>query len=161
MTNSTEKYLERMIEASSKKLRLLNEIQEFTKQQSQVITEETTEKLWEFINEKQKNIDMIDKLDEEFNTYFDMLKLEMNVKSLDELETNNIKGITELKKCISDIMKVIAEISQLEKENNEKVRELLNDLGREIKKLNQGKKVNQLYSSTVHQPSSYYIDKKK
>ncbi len=161
MNITPEKYVERMLQISTKKYGLLKEIQEITRRQEEVITEETTERLNEFLDEKQKRIEDIDKLDEEFKVYYERLKFEMKVKSLEELQASSIKGVKELQLCISGILHLVDEISQLEKKNSEKANRLLEDLSQEIKKLNQGKKVNSLYSSTNPQPSAYFIDKKK
>lgn len=160
MNMTPEKYVERMLQISTKKYGVLREIKEITGQQEEVITEETTERLNEFLDEKQKRIEEIDKLDEEFKIYYERLKFEMKVKSLEELQAGSIKGVKELQLCISGILHLVNEISQLEKKNSEKANRLLEDLSQEIKKLNQGKKVNSLYSSASPQPSAYFIDKK-
>lgn len=161
MTLTTEKYFERMHEVSASKLGLLKEMLDLTKKQSEVITEETTDQLLKIIEDKQRLIESIDKLDEEFNIYLERLKFELKVKNLDELKGSTIPGLIEFKQCIGLIMKVMNEIDELDKKNNIKAKELLNNLGQEIKKLNQGKMVNQLYTPKSYQASSYYIDKKK
>jgi hypothetical protein len=58
-------------------------------------------------------------------------------------------------------MRLLGEISQLEKRNNEGAKALLSDISSEIRKINAGKKVNSAYNPTQIQTSSYFIDKKK
>lgn len=161
MNMTPEKYVQRLIDASHKKYKLLEDILRLTKEQSSVINEDGIDNLNRIIEEKQNNIDQIDKLDEEFNVYFQRLKSELKVNTLDEIQGTNIEGIKELKDCTKGIIDIIGEISKLEQENNSNAKNLLEDLGKEIKKLNQGKKVNTVYSAGPGQAPSYFIDKKK
>ena len=156
-----ENYVMRMLEVSRKKLGFLKEILELTRQQYQVITEETTDALDALIREKQKSIDAIHPLDEEFKVYHERLKFEMKIKSLEELSGTRIQGLEELQQCVGSVMQTMKEISVLEKQNQGKANQVLDELGREIRKLNQGKKVNNLYAPVNLQPTAYYIDKKK
>lgn len=155
-----EKYVARMLEASRKKQELLLEILEFTQQQCEVISEETTDQLDALLNEKQKRIDAVNGLDEEFKVYYERLKYEMKVKSLEELHAGSIDGLRELQQCVGGMLRTMNEISALEKQNQTKANQVLEEIGREIRKLNQGKKANNLYSPVNLQPTAYFIDKK-
>jgi len=162
MNTSPEKYVERLLAVFDKKHALLLEMLAITRRQSQSINEDGLESLEKAIGEKQSIIDSIDKLDEEFDVYYKRLKQELRVKSLDELENPDIKGLKELKSLTGRVMELIREINRLEKENSTRAKELLENLAGEVRKLNQAKKVNTAYKpGSAMQPPSYYIDKKK
>jgi hypothetical protein len=161
MDTSPEKYMDRLIEISNKKQELLQNILALTKAQAGTINEDGIESLQKLIDEKQLVIDAINKLDEEFGVYFQRLKTTLKVTSLDQLNVSGIKGTKELKEVTEKIVKLITEISEIEKQNSEKGKKLLNQLGGEIRKINQGKKTNSAYSPPPMSIPSYFIDKKK
>ncbi|RCX14786.1 FlgN protein [Anaerobacterium chartisolvens] len=157
-----EKYVDRLLELSSQKYKLLEEILLLTRQQAATIREDELKRLEDFIASKQEKIDSIDKIDEEFNVYFQRLKHQLKIKSLDQLKDHEIGGIRDLQAIVGKVMSIIAEISKLEKANGAQAQKLLSSLGDEIKKINQGKKMNSAYNpNPVFQPPSYFIDKKK
>ena len=158
---SPEKYVGRLIDLLKKKHVLLHSLLSLTQSQSDQINEESIEILQRLIDEKQLVIDDINKLDDEFNVYFSRLKSTLKINSLDELNAAGLDGARHLKEITAGIINLIKEISQLEKDNNEKSTELLNYLGGEIKKINQGKKMNNSYTSRPINTTAYYIDKKK
>ncbi len=161
MDTSSEKYISRLIEILKKKHVLLRAILSLTQAQSSEINEDSIEKLQKLIDDKQHVIDDINKLDEEFEVYFARLKISLKINSLEELDASGIEGARHLKEVTAGILKLITEISEIEKANNDKSKELLGKLGGEIKKINQGMKVNSAYSSTPVNTASYFIDKKK
>lgn len=157
-----EEYVNRLLEAANKKYSLLKDILFISQSQSQSMTEDGVEDLEKLVVEKQSRIDEINKVDEEFDVYFRRLKQVLGVKNLDELQKPDIKGIKELQDSIGRIMALIHEISEIEKQNSQQAKKLLDSLGNEIKKINQGKKVTSVYNpGPMMQPPSYFIDKKK
>lgn len=161
MDNSPEKYVSRLAECSDKKLKLLQDMLELTKAQAEVIDEDGLDMLQKLVSEKQIRIEEINRIDEEFEVYFQRLKQVLKVKNLDELKSSEIKGVKELQEAIGQVVKLISEISTLEKQNSEKANGLLSDIGNEIKKLSQGRRINSAYTSGPMQSPSYFIDKKK
>ncbi|NTV90093.1 MAG: flagellar biosynthesis protein FlgN, partial [Clostridiales bacterium] len=83
------------------------------------------------------------------------------IKTLEELDASRITEARRLKEKTSGIISAIEKISLVEKQNSEKGKELLNNLGNEIKRLNQGKKASQAYVPKPQAIPSYFIDKKK
>lgn len=157
-----EQYIYRLTEISQKKYKLLQDMFILTGEHAKTINQEGIERLDKIIEAKQNLIEQIDKLDEEFNVYFSRLKQSLGIKSFDELKGPGFKGMEELQASVKQVMALIGEISQLDEQNNKNARILLNNLGDEIKKINQGKKVNMAYNpSPIVQPPSYFIDKKK
>lgn len=157
-----QEYIQRLTETSTKKYKLLQDMLSITKAQAETIKDEGVEELERLIAVKQMKIDEIDKLDEQFNVYFLRLKKELNVKSLDEMKATGISGIKELQDITGEVMTLIKEISDIEKQNSANARNLLDKFSSEIKKINQSKAVNKAYSAPPPiQSPSYFIDKKK
>jgi FlgN protein. len=144
-----------------KKKVLVQDILDLTREQSKVINEDGLDELRKLIDKKQLKIDDMGKLDEEFNVYFSRLKLSQKVTSLDELDMAGVKGAKELKALTSEVVKIITSITEIEKENNDKTSSLLNQFGAGLKKVNQGKRVNNAYTPMQINKPSYFIDKKK
>jgi len=161
LNNSPEKYIERLIDILKKKHVLLRSILSLTQAQSSQINEDSIEELQKLIDEKQHVIDDINKLDEEFSVYFVRLKTTLKINSLDELNAAEVEGTRHLKEITAGIINLITEISEIEKTNDDKSKEVLGKLGGEIKKINQGLKVNSTYSPRPANTASYFIDKKK
>jgi hypothetical protein len=161
MNSSLEKYVERMQEVTNNKYRLLNEILVMTREQSKTISEEGIGALEKLVSDKQIKIDAVNELDEQFDVYFQRMKIELKVKNLDEIRSPSIKGINELKESIADVMGLLRQISEIEKRNSDGAKKLLSGISSEIKKLNVGKKVSNAYKPVQNQASSYFIDKKK
>lgn len=157
-----DKYIDRLLEISTKKYKLLQDMLALTRAQARSINEDGVEDLQKLIDEKQARIDEINKLDEEFGVYFQRMKQQMKVKSLDELDMTGTTGAKELQLCIGEIMNTMEEISRLEKENGDNAKKLLDSFSEEIRKLNQGKKMNTAYKPGGSMiPPSYFIDSKK
>lgn len=157
-----DEYVQRLTESLRRKMKLLNELFSFTQNQTDAINREDVESLNNLIKDKQKRLDEIDKIDEEFNVYFLRLKQTLKVSNLDEIKDQDIKGIKELQGIIGNVMAKIKEISIQEKQNNIKAQNLLNSIGNEIKKMNLGKKADSGYNPPpIAQPPAYFIDKKK
>jgi predicted GTPase len=155
-------YVQKLIDISTQKMNSMNDILDLTKNQESVITEDTFNNIEEIINQKQALIDAINKLDENFDVYYTRLKTTLGVSNLENVPASQVPGVAELKKTINSIFEIMEKIKQLEKENKAKADLLLNNLGQQIKKVNQGKLINNSYNGIYKQPqSSYYFDTKK
>ncbi|NLK86248.1 MAG: flagellar protein FlgN [Clostridiaceae bacterium] len=162
MDTSREVKFDRMIELLDRKKQLLSDMLELTKAQTDVIAEGTLDKLKLLIDEKQTKIDEIDKLDADFSVYFESLKLAFGINKLSELDVYADPRAKQLKQITSEVMDLIGEISSIENINSEKSKKLLEELGSQIKKVNQGKKINNAYSAQpADTPSSFFLDQKK
>lgn len=161
MDNTPETYVARLLEGTNKKLGLLQDMLVLTQQQEKVIDEDSLDELNRLIGSKQVLIDEINKLDEGFNVYFTRFKQVMKVERIDDVKGSNVKGIKELQDSIGQVMQLVGAISKIEADNSAKAKKLLEDIGGEIKKINQGKKVTSAYNPGPTQMPSYFIDKKK
>jgi len=155
-------YIGKMIDLSTKKHSLLQDMLALTQAQSKTITEDGIGDLKRLIAEKQARIEEINKLDEEFGACFHKLKQELGVESLDEIKSTDIPGIRDLQDIVGRIMELLKEISRIETKNNENAKKLLDDLSSKIKMINQGKTANTAYGKlSAMPPPSYFVDSKK
>lgn len=153
---------DRMIGLLDKKKKLLGDMLELTRAQTDVIAEGTLDKLKLLVDEKQQKIDEIDKLDAGFGVYFEALKAAYNIDRLSELDVNDDPRAKQLKQITSEVIELIGQISSIEKVNSEKSKKLLEELGSQIKRMNQGKKINNAYGrQPTDVPSSFFLDQKK
>lgn len=150
-----------MIELLDKKYQLLMEMLLLTEAQTSAINLPSLDILQKLVEEKQQKIDAIDKLDEEFRVYFERLKMTTKVKKLENMDTSAFPGAKQLKDKTGEILALVSRISEVEKQNSAKSNELLTQLGSQIKKINQGKKINNAYNPAPTNTASFFLDKKK
>ena len=156
-----EEYIQRLIEISRNKLECFERLLKLTESQAGAIEAEDVGILEGLVAEKQVEINEINRLDEEFEVYFRRLKSVLGEESLDRVTNADIKSAKELKKIVAAIMDSAGKIEELERQNGEKARRLLDKFGEEIKKINRGMKVASAYMPEPAKPPSYFIDKKK
>jgi hypothetical protein len=166
MEMSPEKYIERLNELLRKKKQLLLEISALTQSQTGAISDDGLDRLNQLIEEKQKRIDSIDKLDEEFEVYFQRFKSSTGIAKLDQSDISTLGGAVadgakQLQKLTAEILEIIRAVSEYEKVNSQKSKDLLESFGNEIRKINQGKKANNAYKPASYSAPSYFLDKKK
>lgn len=158
-----EECTQKVMEASNRKYSCLQQLLELTKAQSAVINEESMDGLEKIIGEKQVIIDEINKIDTEFEGYFSLLKKKLGVEKLSDIKPSEAEPFAfELKQVTSQIMELLDEMNILEKNNNDKAKALLDDLGLKIRQIRQGKKLGSVYNSASEMvPPAYFVDKKK
>lgn len=165
MVMTTDKYIERLFELHQKKKELLSDILDFTQKQTDMIAEDGLDSLGNLIEEKQQKINAIDKLDEEFEIYFQRLKTAMGISKLEQIDEIKLgasaaTGARQLKSLTAEILDIIRRINEIEQLNSEKSKKLLDEFGKEIRNINQGKKVSNAYKPTPISSPSYFLDKK-
>jgi len=161
MDNSINMYFNKMTELVSAKKQLLTEMLKLTNAQTPVIKEGSLDELQKLIEEKQKLIDQIDKLDIGFSNYLEQLKAATGVSKLEEIDVSRYPGAIQLKQATAEVLEIVREISGIEKVNSEKSKELLKQLGSQIQRINQGRKINNAYSKPKPAGTpSFFMDKK-
>lgn len=160
MDNILENNLNNLYELSQKKLALMNEILQITKEQESCIKAEDFDALGKTINDKQLRIDKIDEIDKEFNDIFKDIKDKYKVGSIDQLKDYDKFRVKKLQDCISEIMNTVKETMDIEKRNNDRVKMLKDKIAMNIKKVNQGKLINTAYRNAKNiQAPSFYDNK--
>ncbi len=154
-------HMQRMITSLEEKNRLLERMQKYTSEQTQAITENDIKKLENLTAKKQKLIDRINSLDDEFGKAFDEFKKQHGVETVGDALKSDADNVSRLKECVEMTVSAIKRIKLMEEENRSKAKRLLNALGEKMKKINQGKKLNTAYRAPSDGTPSFFLDKKK
>lgn len=152
--------IEFMITLLDRKIELLDEIFDLTKKQTKVIGDGKIDKLNELIRSKQLRIDKINKIDNEFSKIFKDIKQRNNINKIEELDVSR-EYLIQLKELTGKMYKIIENICDIEKNNNELIKQNLNMVKSKIKEINIGKKAAINYYGKSVQYGGYFIDKKK
>ncbi len=153
-------YLQRLKEISSKKLSLLDEILLFTKTQNEVIKGQRFEEIDQLLNERQKRMDAVDKLDEQFVVYSSRHKDVTGITSFEELPKANLPSAAGLKDIVANIQEKIAQIKELDDENTSLIKTEIQNTREDITNTNAHKRATGAYYPPSN-TTSYYFDKKK
>lgn len=157
-----EQYIQKLTELSLKKLDNMKEILNLTKEQSEVITEDSINELQNIIDLKQKLIEEINELDDAFEVYFSRLKSVLGVERIEEISISKYQGTERLQQTVKLIFDTTKEIQAAENENSTKAKKVLDSLGGQIRQVKQGKIANNGYNIGGKLPQqSYYFDTKK
>ena len=153
-----EKYMETLIQISEEKYSALEQIYKLTKDQTNAIEEEDIDKLNILINKKQEEINIIKSLDIKFEKIVDEIKLEYNVKKLNELDVCH-DDVKRIQYIVNMIISRGKQIHDIEVKNSDELRNAKNYLENKIKNLKIGKKAVSGYGCNLKNP--VYFDKNK
>jgi fructose-1,6-bisphosphatase len=160
MDDIITKQVKVLIELSQKKRNCLKKMFEYTEQQSEPIKNQNLEQLDKFIELKQKQIEIINQFDDEFNNNFSKLKVALGVDSIADASSLDKGNIVELQKYISEISDVIIKIQKLEQENSEIAKEIQKETKQKIHEFGDGRKIASSYKK-IQEPPPVFFDKKK
>lgn len=154
-------YIQRLTEISSKKMILLEEILLFTRSQNEVITGQRFDEMDQLLKERQKRMDAVDKLDEQFVAYSARLREVLSLSSFEELPRYNLPGTAELKEIVDRISQNLIKLKQIDDENTALVKDEMKTTQGQIKSANTHKRVTGAYYPNQNSNQSYFFDKKK
>ncbi len=149
--------LEHIIE---KKLELFQELNRITLNQSDDIQNNQGDNLEALVQEKQIIIDRIDRLDESFLRGYKILRDELQLDTLNKEDGVRHPELGNIKSTIQKIMELAQSIMELEKSNNAQLEEIFNNVKKELKQLNTGKRSLKAYEAAPVYNDGVYIDKK-
>lgn len=144
-----------------KKRQLFDDIMEITLEQKKDIEENAANKIEKLVGKKQSVIDSIDEIDKSFSEEFNLMKKQLKVNTLEEVDFTKYPELKNLKLKVEEIMSTAKEIMLIEESNKEKLEAIMNELKKEIKQINIGKKSVKAYENPVINNDGIYIDKKK
>ncbi len=139
----------------------MESIHSLTLEQKEDIEKNQGENLNSFIDKKQTEIEKIQTIDESFQDAVILLKKELDIEALDDIDTkiySEFKNIKELTKQILDLAQKIMEI---EEQNKIKVQDILNSIKKDIKAIKLGQKSVKAYEKPNVNTEGIYIDSKK
>lgn len=153
--------LKRLIELAENKKQHMQCILELTRKQSGVLSAEQVDELLKYIQGKQEHIDAIKALDEEFSGIFDGIKREV---CSDGFKHDNPEGYdlyVKLRARVSEIKDMVEAIYSLEVQNQERVRDVIQDVKARISSINRGKRGYSAYKQQGPQADGVFIDQRK
>ena len=129
---ASEEYIKSMVEVLKEKYKLLMDILQLTGSQTNAINNEEFETLENLYMINRLGLIVLNHWINGLIQFFE-LKTELNIESMEQLNNKNIQGIKALKEATSKVIEIIAEISVIEKQNNEIMLKLMEKSKKEIK----------------------------
>lgn len=139
------------------KLYLLTRIEEFGAQIRQAIAEEQEEMILEFVDSRGKVMEKIDLLEQEQNQITSFFQSDQGKLTLDNLGDDS--GIT--RQLEQEIGQLLKKLSDQDRELNSLMQQRHQDLGKKIKQIRDGKKMNNAYEQGHDRYDGYYFDHTK
>lgn len=150
-----------LIALIDKKTDYFKSIMDITLEQKKDIFENEARNIEELVNKKQAVIDKISEIDSAFSDKLDMLKKDMNIASLENVDFTKYPLLKTIKHKVENIAAKAQNISDIEKENRERLLVIFDGLKKELKRINVGKKSIRAYETPVINNDGIYIDRKK
>ncbi|HYE08650.1 MAG TPA: flagellar export chaperone FlgN [Patescibacteria group bacterium] len=150
-----------LLDLIDRKRQLFDSIMEITLRQKIDIEGNEANNIGELVNQKQSVIDRIDEIDKSFAEKFNLLKKQLKVNTLEEVDFTKYPVLKILKFKVQEIMSLAQKIMKIEESNKEKLAQKMNELKTEMKQMSIGKKSLKAYEVPVINNDGIYIDKKK
>ena len=161
MSASVEDIINKMQQLLVNKKDALTCIYDLTVKQKEDIETNMGDNLENFIDKKQEQIDKIEIIDNLFNNVFQLLKSEMKVDTLDDVDFERYPNLKNIKKQVIEIIELTSKIMEVENRNKEKVDKIMNEIKDDLKKVRYGKKSIDAYDKPNVNVDGVYIDRKK
>jgi len=150
-----------LVSLIDRKRKLFDNIMEITMKQKKDIEENEANTIGELVKYKQSEIDSIDEIDKLFSERFNMLKNQLKVNTLEEVDFTKYPRLKNLKLKVEEIMSLAQKIMQIEESNKGKLTSIIDGLKKEMRQVNIGKKSIKAYEMPIINNDGIYIDKKK
>ncbi|MBS4538134.1 flagellar export chaperone FlgN [Clostridium sp. D2Q-11] len=152
--------INKLVQLLDNKNILLDDFYRLTLAQKKLIEDTDMEKLNRLVNNKEKIIQNIDKLDAEFVEKFNEVKNKYGITDLTELNVERIyllrlQEVT--KKCNDKMM----EIAELDKKNSENMKSKFDNVKTKLREIKRGKTTTNKYYNKSASTGGYFIDSKK
>nr|PZN07202.1 MAG: hypothetical protein DIU64_12740 [Caldicoprobacter oshimai] len=153
--------LEKLLEIAEAKKHHMQRILELTQKQSGVLSAEQVDQLLAYIQDKQEHIDAIKALDEEFSDIFEEIKEKVRSGSFKDDNPEGYDLYAGLRASVGEIKDMVEVIYNLETENQNRVREVIQDVKARISNINRGKRGYSAYKQQMPQADGVFIDQRK
>ncbi|HHY78504.1 MAG TPA: flagellar protein FlgN [Clostridiales bacterium] len=161
MMESIEKMMNDLVELLEEKKAVLEKIHELTLKQKEDIENNQGDNINGFIDKKQVEIDKINVIDEDFANTVKKLKLELDIESLEQVDTDRFPQMKVMRVKIEEILSLGNDIMKLEEYNKDKIIEIINHIKKDLKAVNLGRKSVKAYEKPNIDVGGIYIDRKK
>jgi hypothetical protein len=159
--NNINNAITELLSLLDKKSMLFDTIMKMTLEQKKDIEENSANKIETLVNQKQSVIESIDEIDKSFSEKLNLLKKQLKVNTLEEIDFSKYPEMKSLKIKVEGIMSIAQDIMGIEESNKDKLIVIMNGLKKEIKQINAGKKSIRAYEKPNINNDGIYIDKKK
>lgn len=154
-----ENNIDRLIDLAKEKYELINKMQGLTEKQKVEIEKENMEELNRILDDKDKLIRKINRVDVDFLNIFSQIKKSEGIKDIDELDKEKYSNLKELKEIVTRISSTLMAIFLLDKKNQEKMKESIETTKQELKRIRHGQRAYKGYNKPIG--GSILIDEKK
>jgi IMP dehydrogenase/GMP reductase len=151
--------IDKLIDITREKNKLLKDMLILTEKQKEQIDKDSYEGINRSLDEKDRIMKEIDKLDKSFLEIFTEIKREKAIKDISQLDPKLYPNLKELKKAVEEVTSTLSAISLIDKENTKAMREKLESTKKELTKIKAGKKAYKGYNYRFAE--SMLIDEKK
>ena len=151
--------IDKLIDITRKKNKLLKDMLILTEKQKEQIDKDSYEGINRSLDEKDRIMKEIDKLDMSFLEIYNEIKRENAIKDINHLDSKLYPNLKELKKAVEEVTTTLSAISLLDKENTRAMRDKLESAKKELSKIKIGKKAYKGYNFRLEE--SMMIDEKK
>lgn len=158
--NTIDSIINELLELMDKKSALFNNIMEITLEQKKDIGN-GAENMGKLIKEKQTIIDSVDKIDALFSERINVLKNQLKVNTLEDIDSTKYPMMKSLKNKVDGIMSQAAKIMEIEESNKKELTKIMDDLKKEMKQMKVGRKSLKAYDTPVINSDGIYIDRRK
>lgn len=159
--NNINNAVAELIDLLDKKSKLFDTIMEITLEQKKDIDENAANNIEKLGNQKQSIIESVDEIDKSFSEKLNLMKRELKVNTLEEIDFSKYPEMKNLKLKVVEIVSVAQDIMGIEESNKKKLIVLMNGLKKEINQIKAGKKSIKAYEKPNINNDGIYIDKKK
>lgn len=157
--------IEQLVAWNKKKISLLEQIAEYSRQQQVAISSNSLNSLLDNIKNKQEAMDEVDGVDRGFYEDFVALKALLAVSSIDQIDASEYPEILSLKSTVHEIMLLLESIEILDRENLDEVKTEIDKVKERMREVQSQKKLSQGYRSAGgsygNDVQGFYIDGKK
>lgn len=151
--------INKIILLSMEKKSSLDKMLNLTENQQKAIEEEDLDLIGTILEDKEKLIIKIDKIDIQFIELYNSIKEKEGISSFDEIDVKKYDNIKNLKNIVSEINNILRKISNIDKENTKKMKLSITNIKLDIKNVKKGKEA---YKGYNHESvESILIDEKK
>lgn len=133
----------------------------FAKKQNELMSLGKMTALAKQIELKDKYVGEADKLDLVFYNLFTKLKSGLNVETIDEVDIKKYPQMKELKKVVNDILELTEEVEIIDNKNTDMLKKSMDKMSGELRRIKQGKRVSNAYTSYKNLQKSKDINREK
>ncbi|HOA79556.1 MAG TPA: flagellar export chaperone FlgN [Defluviitaleaceae bacterium] len=153
--------IQRMITLGEEKLKELKQLWDITEEQAKNCTEDQISQFVILLDQRQEHFDRILEIDKAFEETSKILKKNLKVKYLNQINQYEYPLVKDLLKISDEIVNMAKRIKSLDDENKKRIEALFEAIKVELKKIGEGKAANKLYQGGYLGSGGTFFDTKR